>query len=285
MISRVAQFWLFMAFLVPASVFSLLLLIRLLYNRTLRSSLNNHIVILLVFVGLLMQMTVFPWMLYRYQHQGVWEISFQFSLIWLFLDWGLTTIQNILFAWATIERHLLIFHDKWFITKKSTFLLHYLPLIVILLYCTIYYCIVFFFPPCENLYVDFDVDLCLTRTNLWLMYETTVHIISPILVILLFSFLLLMRVVWQKHRAHQSLRWRKHRKMTLQLLSISVLYLFFLLPAAVLNSVLLTGVPYAAVADAHTSAIYLTYFLILLQPFICGLFLPKIRTRRVVPFQ
>lgn len=103
--------------------------------------------------------------------------------------------------------------------------------------------------------------------------------IYPILVIVLFSFLLLMRIIWQKHRVHQSMRWRKHRKMTLQLLLISLLYLFFLSPATVTNSVILTGVSHESIADANGLTIYLTYFLILLTLFVCALSLPKTRTR------
>ena len=279
MIPEVVRFWLFLVFLVPAIGVSLFVLFRILHDRTSRNTLSDHIIILLIVVGLIMQVTVFPWMLHRYRHEGTWEISYSFSLIWLFLDWDLTTIQNMLFAWATVERHILVFNDRWLTTKTNIFLLHYLPSIVIVLYCTLYYCIVFFFPPCENRYVYFEMDLCLTRTNSWLTYETTVHMIYPILVIVLFSFLLLMRVIWQKHRVHQSMRWRKHRKMILQLFSISWLYLFFLSPATVMNSVILTGVPYESIADAHELSIYLTYFLTLLVPFVCGLLLPKTRTR------
>lgn len=279
MIPEVVRFWLLLVFLVPAISVSLFVLFRILHERTSRNTLSNHIIILLVVAGLIMQVTVFPWMLHRYRHEGTWEISYSFSVMWLFLDWGLTTIQNMLFAWATVERHILVFHDRWLRTKKNIFLLHYLPSIVIVLYCIIYYCIVFFFPPCENRYVHFEMDLCLTRTNSWLTYETTVHMIYPILVIVLFSFLLLMRIIWQKHPVHQSMRWRKHRKMTLQLLSISLLYLFFLSPATVTNSVILTGVSHESIADAHGLTIYLTYFLILLTPFVCALSLPKTRTR------
>jgi hypothetical protein len=30
-------------------------------------------------------------------------------------------IQGILFSWTIIERHILIFHDRWMITKKRRF--------------------------------------------------------------------------------------------------------------------------------------------------------------------
>ena len=269
MIPEVVRFWLFLVFLVPAISVSLFVLFRILHDLASRNTLSIHIIILLVVVGLIMQVTVFPWMLHTYRHEGTWEISYSLSLIWLFLDWGLTTNQNMLFAWATVERHILVFHDRWLTTKKNIFLIHYLPSIVIVLYCSIYYCIAFFFPPCENRYVYFQMDLCLTRTYSWLTYETTAHMIYPILVIVLFSFLLLVRVVWQKHR-----------KMILQLLSISLLYLFFLSPATVMNIILLTGVPYESIADVHGLSIYLTYFLILLVPFVCGLSLTKTRPRK-----
>jgi hypothetical protein len=65
---------------------------------------------------LICEVTDYPWLLYHYHHVGMWERSFTFCQIWGFIDWGLYITQTVIFAWATTERHILIFHDK---TRKK----------------------------------------------------------------------------------------------------------------------------------------------------------------------
>jgi len=46
----------------------------------------------------------------------------------------------------------------------------------------------------------------------------------PLIIIIIANIALIIRVVWQKHRRQQIISWQKQRHMTLQLLSISCLY-------------------------------------------------------------
>ena len=279
MISYRLKFWFYLLFLIPSILCSLFVLRHLLFDRTLRNALHNHVIILLLLLGLICEVTVYPWMLFYYRSAGMWERPPIFCVIWAFIDWGLYITQTILFAWATIERHILIFHDQWTATRKKRFFVHYLPLLVLLLYCFVFYIVVNFFPPCENYFFDVDlicVYFCLYDTYEFYMWQTIFHQIVPNFIIVLFSMALLLRVLCQKYRIHQPIRWRKHRKMTVQLLSISLLYLIFSFPFIWVTLMYLCGLPYWIYGFILPYTDFFSYFIILLFPFVCALSLPEL---------
>jgi len=265
----------------------LFVLYYLLFDRNLRHGLNNHVIIVLLIIGLIVEVTDYSWILYWYQYKGVWERSVIFCTIWGFIDWCCYAAQGVLFTWATIERHILIFHDKWVSTKKKRFFVHYLPLIVLLLYCLLFYGVAFFFPPCEN---GFDVSAvmcispCLLLFPVISMWEAIVNQILPGITIIVFSIALFVRVLWQKHRIVQQIQWRKHRKMTVQLLSISLLYLIFLFPFTVMHVMSLCGVQSEMFDDFLDCTLFLNFFVFLLFPFVCALSLPELRGKLIKIF-
>jgi hypothetical protein len=148
--------------------------------------------------------------------------------------------------------------------------------------------IVYFFPPCQNLFDNSSLT-CVYSCLYEIYYEfsiwqTIVHQILPILIIIIFSIALILRVVWQKRRLHQAVQWRKYRTMTIQLLSISFLYLLFYLPLSLAYTILLCGFMEDIIFDFLEYAIYFSYFMILLFHFVCMLSLPELRTKFINSF-
>ncbi len=274
--------------LIPSFLCSLFVLYHLLFDRALRNALNNHVIIILLFICLIAEVTFYPWMFYFYQHKDVWERSPMFCVIWGFLDWTLYVVHTMLFAWATIERHILIFHDGWVSTKKRRFCVHYCPLILLPLYLFIFYIVMYFFPNCENLLrpsYALCIYPCLYDTSIISMWDFVVDQLLPILTIIVFSSGLLVRVLWQRVRMRRTIHWRKHRKMTIQLLSISFLYLIILLPYAIVYIVRLSGLTSSLVIDFRTYTAYLSYFIVLLFPFVCAFSLPGLQKKMKNLFQ
>ena len=288
MISDTARFWSYLLVLIPSFVCSLFVLYHLLFNRVLRNALNNHIIILLLFICLIAEVTLYPWMLYFHHNKSVWERSMKFCVVWGFLDWTLYVTHTMLFAWATIERHILIFHDGWVSTKKRRFFIHYFPLILLSLYLLFFYIVMYFFPNCEN-YLRPSYLLCiypcLYDIQIISMWDFVVDQVIPILTIIFFSSGLLVRVLRQKVRMRRSIHWRKHRKMTIQLLSISFFYLIILLPYAVVYIVRLCGLTSSLITDFRTYTAFLSYFIILLFPFVCAFSLPELRSKMKTIFR
>ncbi|CAF3230992.1 unnamed protein product [Rotaria socialis] len=282
-ISNAFKFWIYLIFLIPSISCSVFSLCYLLLHRTLRHALHNHAIIIFLFIGLIYEVTIYPWMLYYYRQKGIWRRTQFFCTLWVFIDWGLYFTQTILFAWATIERHIFIFHDRWVSTKKKRFLVHYLPLIILTLYCLTYYILVIFFPPCENSFNNFQkicVESCLTKHFSLYTYDTIVHQILPNLIIVAFSIGLLIRICWQKHRVGQSLQWRKHWKMTIQLLFVSIIYLIFSLPLTIVHFMDLCGVPRSVTLRFTQYAQFFNYCTILLCPIASIMTLPQLKENR-----
>jgi hypothetical protein len=235
-----------------------------------------------MFIGLIYQVTIYPWMLYGYRYEGIWDRSRLFCTIWIFIDWGLYYTQTILFAWATMERHILIFHRQWVVTKKQRLIVHYLPLLILVLYCHIYYTVFTFFPRCENIFDNsymICVKLCSFDVSEFYIYDTIIHQILPNIIIVVFSIALLLRVCRQRHRIGKSLQWRKHWKMTVQLLFISIVYLIFALPLTIMHFLHLCGVSYDVIGNFMEYALFFNYCMILLCPFACALSLPQLRDK------
>ena len=281
MITYTLKFWLYLLCLIPSIFCTFFVLRHLLFNRALRNALNNHVIILILLLGLICEITVYPWMLFYYRSNDEWDRSPTFCIVWAFMDWGLYVTQTVLFAWATIERHILIFHDRWVGTRKSRFLVHYLPLTLLLLYCLVFYIVVDFFPPCENFFYSdmICVYFCLYDVYEFYMWQTIAHQIIPNFIIVVFSIALLARVIWQKFKLHQPIHWRKHRKMTVQLLSISLLYLVFSFPFILVTLLYLCGLPYRIYGSFIVYADFFSYFIVLLFPFVCALSLPELWTK------
>ena len=280
LISDSVRFWVFLIFLISSLSCSIFVLYHLFLYGKLQRHLFNHAVIIVLVIGLIYEVTIYPWMLYFYHQNGDWSRSLIFCTIWSFIDWGLYYTQTILFAWATIERHILIFHDRWVATSRCRFFIHYFPLIILTTYCLIYYIIIDFFPPCENEYLNASmicVKLCITKIHALYMWDMIVHQLLPNLIIIIFSLALLVRVCWHKRSIGQSLTWKKHRRMTVQLLSISILFLTCAFPITLLNVLHFYSPMEPIQTYLFEYFLFLNYTLILLLPFACLLSAPQVQ--------
>jgi hypothetical protein len=101
----------------------------------------------------------------------------------------------------------------------------------------------------------------------------------PTLIIVVFSITLLLRVLWQKTRMHRTIQWRRQRKMLIQLLSISILYLFLNVPWAFILLLQFFGLE-SKIMDIFTPyAFFIGYYIIFLLPFVCCGSLPQIKMK------
>ncbi len=288
MISDTVKFWSFLLILISSFVCLLFVLHHFLSNRKLRNAVNNHVIIVLLFICLIAEVTFYPWMLYYFQNKDTWTRSLMFCVTWGFLDWLLYVGHTMLFAWATIERHILIFHDKWISTKTRRFFFHYLPLILIPLYLSIFYSVMYFFPNCKNRLQPSSllcIFPCLYDIYIFSMWDFIVDQLVPIFTIIVFSTSLFVRVLRQKHRMCGMINWRKHRKMAIELLSISIFYVLILLPYAIVYIVRIFGLINSLTNELSAYTVFFSYFILLLFPFICALSLPELQTKMKNFFQ
>ena len=288
-VSKNVRFWSHLVVLVPSILCSFFVLYHFLVDRNLRRALNNHVFVVIIIIGLIAELTVYPWKLYNLRQSEIWIRPPTFCLIWEFIERNFYPIQTFLIAWATIERHILIFNDRLMKAKRWRLALHYFPIIAVLLYGFIVYSYTFFFPPCANLYYN-TYNRCMYPC-LWLqpnfaIYELYAHAIAPPMIMMVFSLLLLIRVIRMKIRMRQPNHWRRNLKMAIQLLVNVLVNMLFILPYAIIVLIPYIVRETPAVIGGVPLFTYLVYVFgyiyahgIMFTPFVCLFTSNELRSR------
>ncbi|CAF1128308.1 unnamed protein product [Adineta ricciae] len=270
-----------------SNIFSLLTgffdLYYLLSDASLRQALHNYVIIILLCLGIFYELTDIIWILYNDHNRRPLIQATVFYEIWTYINYTFYSIALELFAWATIERHILIFHQQWIATKRRCFFLHYFPPIAIIIYYLIYLAYVHFDPFCVSDFQDFlnggiHIPCAFYRTVLGL-WDIDFHQVFPTLVIVGCSIGLIIRTIIQRQKLTHEIQWKKYRKMIVQLLSISVLYITCNGPWVLVIFAFQFGLSPAVTAVALTYTGFLYYYVIFLFPMVCCLSLPELRKK------
>ncbi|CAF3864813.1 unnamed protein product [Rotaria sp. Silwood1] len=272
-LSSAARFWVILIFEIPSIICSLVLLYYFCFDRTLRQCLNNHVFTILLIVGLFSQTIDIPNILTFFRLGHVWPQTPLNCYVWWFVGTANFNIIGMLMAWASFERHILVFHNQWLNTQKKRIFIHYIPLTTIVLYSFIFYTICIFFLPCENIF-DYTQGWCLFPCflfayNILLLYDTLINGVLPSLLISVFNILLFIRVIKQKQRLRQQIQWKKYRRMIIQLMSCSALFLLFNLPLKAFAVAYAFGLPYGTTGQFELFIYFISNFTTLWMPFVC----------------
>jgi hypothetical protein len=280
---RPVRFWLLLLLNIPSTICSFVLLFHLLINKTFRRQLTNHVIIILLILGLIIELVAIPFPL-SFLHLGIVQPSVPILCqIWWFIDIGLYNGSTIIMALGSVGRYFLIFHDRMFLNQSKRLIFHYLPFIILLLYILIFYIIVVFFPSCMNTY-DYKLPICndfpcYLNNPLLGIWDSVLNSIIPTIIMTVASVTLLLRVHYQKRRLRRPNLWRKQRKMIIHLLSQCVLYLIPNIPLSIFNFAHLCGLLKSVGVDLQLYFDFLCYFVILLYPFVCLSALSELRKK------
>jgi hypothetical protein len=268
------RFWLLLIFTVPSLICSVFIIYRYLSNQTIRHGLHNHSILLIILINALLIITDVLWMLDNLRQLGrVWSPTSAFCLIWWLIDDVLYSLQTVILAWASIERHILIFHSKYMTTKKQRLFYHYFPPIILAIYLFSFHTSVLIFPPCKNEFYFDEIECgsnpCYISIPFLSIWDMIVNSVIPTLIIAIFNITLFYRIIAQKQRIRQPIQWRKHRRMSMQLLSLSAVYLLLNLPMVIITLVQLIQNSDPQVGfGAQLYIFILTYSVTLSLPFV-----------------
>ncbi|CAF1090774.1 unnamed protein product [Adineta steineri] len=257
-------------------------------DRALRNALHNHVIIAMVFVGLILQCIDVTALTYIWRTGTVLVSTRAFCFTWAIIhDIGFVGIVNLM-AWASIERHILIFHQKWVGTKTKRLFLHYLPLVICMMCPGVFYITMLFIVPC-SVTMDFTkvhcgYYACLSVNPSVALYNTIVNYLIAPFIIVIFSVALIIRVLASKCRARQRIQWRNYSKMAIPLLSISFLYIVLYCPPIFLTTAYLAGLPQNIATSYYSDSNYFGYCAITFTPIMCALSLPELRTKLKICF-
>ncbi|CAF1192014.1 unnamed protein product [Adineta steineri] len=282
-IPQIVRFWVFLVSNILSFICCLFVLYHLLFDSNLRRGLHNHVMIILLIMCLIAELTTIPWTMYLFLYRVAWIQTPTFCMIWRFFDTITYTTTAKLVGWASVERHILIFHDQWVSTKKKRFFIHYLPLIFIVLYGVVIYGTITPMNNCNRPFYYFipmcAYSSCVYNSLAFGLYEFMTGAILSSVLIGFGSIFLILRVIVRKRRLQQQIQWRKHRKMILQLLSVSSLFFVLYLPPVMLAAAHKVGVPSYVGAQYNTYASLFSYYIAFLFPFTCLSTIPQLGTR------
>jgi hypothetical protein len=241
-------------------------------QRQLRQSIHHHVILLLLIVSFLFVTIALPLTEAYMFTSYVYPSSETFCSIWTWIHYSLNITNLFLMAFASIERNWLIFHPRLVRTKRGKFLFHNCPLVFCLLYPGLFYLGVIFIYKCK-FYYDYTQLLCkwpcYFYNENWANVDLFFNNYTPLFSIPLFCSMIYVRVFIQKRSMkQQAFKWKRDKKMILQLWAISSLYLGMWMPLQ-LTGLINTFWNPTFLLQAQIDYIYLFPYLIhLIYPFI-----------------
>ena len=271
---------------VPPSILCALLILGFTlshWHAVVGKAVHHHAILLLTVLSFLFTVSDLPFSM-NYLRIGSHPYrSIPFCLWWYWYDYSLLASCLFLTATASIQRHILIFHAHLLQVGRKRLLLHYIPLIISIGYPPVFFVFIMFLYPCE-LYYDPNDGWCAYPCyldNIVPYYiDWFVNTVLPVLVIILANVALVIRVMRSMSRIRQQRIsvWKRQKRLTLQLLAFSSLYIAVWFPTttvAVLNKLFLPNL-YTDVPAIY-NIYHLGYFVCPLQPFLCIFALPELR--------
>jgi hypothetical protein len=116
----------------------------------------------------------------------------------------------MLISYSSTERYLIIFHRAFLF--RHLIVLHYLPIIICIIYPCLYYIGMIYIYPCMN-YFDYTGNLCGGPCYVFDQLPSTFDLLFNLALIeaigVLANIVLVSRVLYKKHRMKQQNMWKR----------------------------------------------------------------------------
>jgi hypothetical protein len=277
------KFGIFLSLQIPSFICSLYLFSQYTIQKKLRQSIHNHVVIILLCSSFIF--VTFPISASEafFFTSHVRPESNLFCSLWTWIHYSINISNLILMTFACGERHWLLFRLNAMHSQRLRLIYHYIPIAICMIYPWLFYFTFIFLYSCEPVY-DYSELLCLIPcyflTDSIGNLDTFMNNWVPILSIPILSGTLFIRFLVQRRRVQiEVFRWKRDRRMVIQLLSITSLYVFMWGPlqaSTIYDNIFLGGMVHSYEVDYLYS---LPYFIHLLYPFVVLLSNPELQRR------
>lgn len=228
----------------PSFICYVFIIIYMLTHKNHRTAPHNYCLLIILHLQFFCNILDIPSQMYFYQNGQVMFESAIYCYAWQYISYSTWPINIILLAWASFERHILIFHDRILRSKWKNISLHYAPPIVIIVYVTCFYIYLFAYYTCKTPYLfqqNYCNSACYTANLPLMLLTRMLNYMFPAMMTVIFNVSLLIRVIYSKHRHQQTFVWRRYKKMTYQLISISFLSSATVLPYSIVRVLSVTS--------------------------------------------
>lgn len=257
-------------------------LYQLLTNRSLRNALHNHSIIVLSVITLIALIFDVPLYISTIRLGYVPVPTSTFCLFWWNLDEFCCQITIMVVTTGCLQRHILIFHERWLSNIKKRIFIHYTPIALAVIYPILFnvlgqligsWCTIpkydYTQPWCQ--YVP-----CFSNNTYLRAYNMFFNWVFASALGSLSDIVLIGRIIWHRHiRLRQPIVWRKHRKMAIQLLLVSLFCSSFNSPMVTYNALRLLKLLPSTAYTTSMEIYFVFYFSTLLLPFVMIISLPK----------
>ncbi|UJR17080.1 hypothetical protein I4U23_003977 [Adineta vaga] len=263
----------------PSIICSTFILYLIVKKKTIRRRLHNQF-FLCIFLVYFLQITCdLPFAIIYFYHGQVPVLSYQFCTYWFILTSVFNMASVHLNAYLSIERYLLIFYSHFLFKYKI--ILHYLPMIALLLIPIVYVSYGVLFYPCQNQF-DYYSWACGSACYLLQPFMGTFTwmfaIVTPLIVMIMSNIILVVRVLYLKQRMIRRNSWNKNKKMVLQLFSlVGILYISWMPSsiASVINN--LNSTPPLHELFSKWMLIGFIYLAVLFSPLTITMAIPELK--------
>jgi hypothetical protein len=267
---------------IPAYALSLLIFYFFMKNRTIVQVPHNRALLILLLVNFIQLSFTLPLNLHFYSIGYINPANPTFCTWWTFFEFTLYVTSEYLMATISVQRHMLIFHAHVLRIRWKCIVLHHLPLIFCLTYPMIFYIFAILLYPCDGTQWDYTNNLCgfadcyLLFNKVLGTFDWSVNNGLPMVIDVLANITLIIRVIRQKRRQQRPVTWKQQRRMTLQLLCISSLYLAAWSPSLIVGVVQILGFPTFLAQIQTDYFLDLIYIVCLFLPWVCLGLLPEL---------
>ena len=277
------KFGIFVCLQIPSIVCSLYLFSQYATQPILRRSIHQHVVLVLLCTSFLFVVVPVSASEAFFFISYVRPASVTFCASWTWVHYSINVSNLILMAFACGERHWLLFRLNPMHIRRTRIICHYIPIAACLIYPSLLYFGLIFLYPCEPVY-DFTQLLCMMPcyfiSSTVANFDTYFNNWAPNIAIPFLSGMLFLRFLLQKRRMHiEIFQWKRDRKMVMQLLSVTALYVCMWSPlqvATIYDYIWTAGIS----TQFEVEYLYpLPYFIHLLYPFVILLSSPEFRWR------
>jgi hypothetical protein len=264
-----------------AMMLSIVIFIFFYKHRTVLRTSQSHSLLLLLVVNFIQLVGGVPLTLHFYRLGYVSPATSIYCTWWTFFEYTIYAVSEFILATISVQRHMIIFNAHLLRIRWKRYVFHHLPLLLCLIYPTIFYVFAIILYPCDGTQWDFSNNLC-GYANCYLLFDPTLGTfdlmfdnILPIVIDVLANVVLIVRVARLKRRRQQQSRWRQQRRMMLQLFCLSSLYVVAWLPLITVYQVQIFYPGFLAEiqSDYFLDLVYVSE---LFLPWICLGFFPEL---------
>ena len=254
---------------------SLLCIVYILVHYTQRRSplrrLQNHLLMYLLIVAAWTVVIELP-----NTQKYLWTNSASFHEYWFCSFWNISfvttaTLNRILMAIMSIERHFLVFCPQLYRARRKRLVFHYIPIISIVTITVIYLIVTNLAVTCSRLRYNYSLFMCgyscAALARIYSNIYTWASIFTPTFTTVIACLLLPVRFILQK-RQLQQIDWHRTRTMIVPTTAIASIYTICWLPYTIILQLLTNNALSYFNGDIIRYLTIVPYMTSLLTPFI-----------------